>query len=237
MTTRKNKYKNHRERHRTDRIGWLRAAVLGANDGIVSTASLVLGVAAAETSKNAVLIAGVAGLVAGAMSMAAGEYVSVHSQADTEKADIEREKKELKADDEGERMELAGIYVNRGLNPKLAREVADQLMAHDALAAHARDELGITEVGTARPIQAAVFSAVSFAAGAAMPLIATLLSPERLLIPIVMPASLVFLAILGSLAARAGGASIAVGAFRVTFWGAIAMGATAVIGALFGTIV
>lgn len=237
MTSRKKPYKNHRERHRTDRIGWLRAAVLGANDGIVSTASLVLGVAAAETSKNAVLIAGVAGLVAGAMSMAAGEYVSVHSQADTEKADIEREKKELRADDEGERMELAGIYVNRGLNPKLAREVADQLMAHDALAAHARDELGITEVGTARPIQAAVFSAVSFAAGAAMPLIATLLSPERLLIPIVMPASLVFLAILGSLAARAGGASIAVGAFRVTFWGAIAMGATALIGALFGTIV
>src|SRR4029079_19419545 len=171
------------------------------------------------------------------MSMAAGEYVSVHSQADTEKADIEREKKELRADDEGERMELAGIYVNRGLNPKLAREVADQLMAHDALAAHARDELGITEVGTARPIQAAVFSAVSFAAGAAMPLIATLLSPERLLILIVMPASLIFLAILGSLAARAGGASIAVGAFRVTFWGAIAMGATALIGALFGTIV
>ena len=237
MTSRKKPYKNHRERHRTDRIGWLRAAVLGANDGIVSTASLVLGVAAAETSKNAVLIAGVAGLVAGAMSMAAGEYVSVHSQADTEKADIEREKKELRADDEGERMELAGIYVNRGLNPKLAREVADQLMAHDALAAHARDELGITEVGTARPIQAAVFSAVSFAAGAAMPLIATLLSPERLLIPIVMPASLVFLAILGSLAARAGGASIAVGAFRVTFWGAIAMGATALIGALFGSIV
>jgi VIT1/CCC1 family predicted Fe2+/Mn2+ transporter len=237
MTSRKKPYKNHRERHRTDRIGWLRAAVLGANDGIVSTASLVLGVAAAETSKNAVLIAGVAGLVAGAMSMAAGEYVSVHSQADTEKADIEREKKELRADDEGERMELAGIYVNRGLNPKLAREVADQLMAHDALAAHARDELGITEVGTARPIQAAVFSAVSFAAGAAMPLIATLLSPERLLIPIVMPASLIFLAILGSLAARAGGASIAVGAFRVTFWGAIAMGATALIGALFGTIV
>ena len=237
MTSRKKPYKNHRERHRTDRIGWLRAAVLGANDGIVSTASLVLGVAAAETSKNSVLIAGVAGLVAGAMSMAAGEYVSVHSQADTEKADIEREKKELRADDEGERMELAGIYVNRGLNPKLAREVADQLMAHDALAAHARDELGITEVGTARPIQAAVFSAVSFAAGAAMPLIATLLSPERLLIPIVMPASLVFLAILGSLAARAGGASIAVGAFRVTFWGAIAMGATALIGALFGTIV
>ena len=234
MKGRENRHHSHRERHRTERIGWLRAAVLGANDGIVSTASLILGVAAAETGKGAVLIAGVAGLVAGAMSMAAGEYVSVHSQADTEKADIEREKRELKADNEGERMELAGIYVGRGLESKLAREVADQLMAHDALGAHARDELGITDVGTARPIQAAVFSAISFAIGAAMPLIVTAISPKELLILIVMPTSLVFLAVLGSLAARAGGASVAIGAFRVTFWGALAMAATALVGFLFG---
>jgi vacuolar iron transporter family protein len=234
MKGRGNRHRSHRERHRTKRIGWLRAAVLGANDGIVSTASLILGVAAAETGKGAVLIAGVAGLVAGAMSMAAGEYVSVHSQADTEKADIEREKRELKADNEGERMELAGIYVGRGLESKLAREVADQLMAHDALGAHARDELGITDVGTARPIQAAVFSAISFAIGAAMPLIVTAISPKELLILIVMPTSLVFLAVLGSLAARAGGASVAIGAFRVTFWGALAMAATALVGFLFG---
>src|SRR5690349_20980233 len=166
----------HRERHRTERIGWLRAAVLGANDGIVSTASLISGVAAAEADHNAVLIAGIAGLVAGAMSMAAGEYVSVHSQADTEKADLERERKELKADGEGERMELAGIYVGRGLEPHLARQVADQLMAHDALGAHARDELGITETQTARPIQAAAFSAVSFSIGAALPLAVTALT-------------------------------------------------------------
>lgn len=237
MTARQNLHRFHRERHKTDRIGWLRAAVLGANDGIVSTASLVLGVAAAQTAKSSVLVAGVAGLVAGAMSMAAGEYVSVHSQADTEKADLEREKTELKADDEGERMELAGIYVGRGLEPKLARQVADQLMAHDALAAHARDELGITDVGTARPIQAATFSAVSFAAGAAMPIITATLSPEKLLIPVVMPASLVFLAVLGALAARAGGASVGVGAIRVTFWGALAMAATTLVGAVFGTAV
>jgi VIT1/CCC1 family predicted Fe2+/Mn2+ transporter len=227
----------HRERHRTERIGWLRAAVLGANDGIVSTASLLLGVAAAEANKSSVLVAGVAGLVAGAMSMAAGEYVSVHSQADTEKADLEREKKELKADAEGERMELAGIYVSRGLEPKLAREVADRLMAHDALAAHARDELGITESGSARPIQAAAFSAVSFAAGAALPLIVTAFSPAKALIPAIMPASLLFLAGLGAVAARAGGASVVIGAFRVTFWGALAMAATALIGYLFGTTV
>jgi len=167
-----NRFAHHRERHKTDRIGWLRAAVLGANDGIVSTASLIVGVAAAESGKSAVVIAGLAGLVAGAMSMAAGEYVSVHSQADTEKADLDREKRELAADHEGESMELAGIYVQRGLDPKLARQVADQLMAHDALGAHARDELGITSETSARPLQAAIFSAVSFALGAGTPLIA-----------------------------------------------------------------
>lgn len=237
MTSRKYPKRIHHERHRIDRIGWLRAAVLGANDGIVSTASLVLGVAAAQTTRSAVLLAGVAGLVAGAMSMAAGEYVSVHSQADAEKADLEREKRELKADDEGERMELAGIYVGRGLEPKLAREVADQLMAHDALAAHARDELGIIDVRTARPIQAAVFSAVSFSTGAALPLIVTAISPTMLLIPIVMPASLVFLAILGVLAARAGGADVVAGALRVTFWGAAAMIVTVLVGTLFGKVV
>lgn len=234
MTGRKNPRRFHHERHRIDRVGWLRAAVLGANDGIVSTASLVLGVAAARTTKSGVLLAGVAGLVAGAMSMAAGEYVSVHSQADAEKADLEREKRELRADDEGERMELAGIYISRGLEPKLAREVADQLMAHDALAAHARDELGIIDLRTPRPVQAAVFSAASFAAGAGMPLIVTAISPTALLIPIVMPASLVFLAVLGVLAAWAGGANVVVGALRVTFWGAAAMTATVLVGALFG---
>lgn len=227
----------HRERHRTERIGWLRAAVLGANDGIVSTASLIIGVAAAAAGHGNVLIAGLAGLVAGSMSMAAGEYVSVHSQADAEKADIEREKRELAADDAGERMELAGIYVNRGLDPQLARQVADQLMTHDALGAHARDELGISEVLSARPIQAAVFSAVSFAIGAALPLIITLLVSGTLLIPLVAGSSLVFLAVLGGVAARAGGASIMTGALRVLFWGAMAMAATALVGRLFGTAV
>lgn len=224
----------HRERHRTERLGWLRAAVLGANDGIVSTASLVLGVAAAHASHGSVMVAGVAGLVAGAMSMAAGEYVSVRSQADTEQADIERERKELKADDAGERKELAAIYVGRGLDAELAKQVADQLMAHDALGAHARDELGISETLSARPIQAALASAASFAAGAAMPLVVTALAPEATVIAFVSGTSLVFLALLGGLAARAGGASVIVGATRVTFWGALAMGLTAGVGALFG---
>jgi Uncharacterized membrane protein len=227
----------HRERHRTERIGWLRAAVLGANDGIVSTASLIIGVAVAEADHNSVLIAGIAGLVAGAMSMAAGEYVSVHSQADTEKADLERERKELRADDEGERMELAGIYVERGLDPKLARQVADQLMAHDALGAHARDELGITETQTARPIQAAVFSAASFSIGAALPLAVTAVTRGVILIPLVTAFSLLFLAALGAVAARAGGANIWIGATRVLFWGALAMGITAAVGRLFGAVV
>jgi VIT1/CCC1 family predicted Fe2+/Mn2+ transporter len=227
---------HHWERHRTERIGWLRAAVLGANDGIVSTASLVLGVAAADATHANVMIAGIAGLVAGAMSMAAGEYVSVHSQADTERADIERERKELKADDAGERKELAAIYVGRGLDPALAKQVADQLMAHDALGAHARDELGISETFSARPMQAALASAASFAAGAAMPLLVAALAPQAGLIALVSGASLVFLALLGGLAARVGGASVAAGAVRVTFWGALAMGLTAGVGALFGTI-
>jgi len=227
----------HRERHRTDRIGWLRAAVLGANDGIVSTASLIIGVAAADASSKSVLLAGLAGLVAGAMSMAAGEYVSVHSQADTEAAELEREKKELAVDDEGERMELAGIYVNRGLEPHLARQVADQLMAHDALGAHARDELGITETMTARPLQAAGFSAVSFATGAALPLLASILTSGNWLIPTVAVSSLVFLAVLGAVAARTGGANVTKGSLRVLFWGAMAMLATDIVGKIFGTAV
>jgi VIT1/CCC1 family predicted Fe2+/Mn2+ transporter len=225
----------HWERHRTERIGWLRAAVLGANDGIVSTASLVLGVAAAHAGHGSILVAGAAGLVAGAMSMAAGEYVSVHSQADTEQADLERERRELTADDPGERHELAAIYVARGLDPALAKEVADQLMAHDALGAHARDELGITETLRARPLQAGFASAGSFAAGAALPLAVAVIAPEARLIPLVAGASLVFLALLGVLAARAGGARIIAGAVRVTLWGALAMALTAGVGALFGT--
>jgi VIT1/CCC1 family predicted Fe2+/Mn2+ transporter len=229
--------RRHRERHRTDRIGWLRAAVLGANDGIVSTASLVLGVAAAHATPSNVLVAGIAGLVAGAMSMAAGEYVSVHSQADTEEADLERERVELKTDEEGERRELTAIYVGRGLDPALAKQVATQLMAHDALGAHARDELGMSNTLSARPIQAALASACSFAAGAALPLIAVALAPEGSIMPVVAATSLVFLAILGALAARAGGARVTVGAVRVTFWGALAMGVTAGVGALFGTVV
>lgn len=228
---------SHRELHRTHRIGWLRAAVLGANDGIVSTASLVIGVAAAEADHGAVMIAGVAGLVAGAMSMAAGEYVSVHSQADTENADLERERKELAINPEIERRELAGIYVDRGLDGDLAEKVADQLMAHDALGAHARDELGITEALSARPLQAAVFSAVSFAIGAVLPLGVTALSPFNAMIWLVAVSSLVFLALLGGVAARAGGAGIVTGATRVLFWGAIAMGATALVGKLFGAVV
>ncbi len=224
------------ERHRTNNIGWLRAAVLGANDGILSTASLVLGVAAADGTRSSVLIAGVAGLVAGAMSMAAGEYVSVHSQADTEAADLKRERAELKADDKGEHRELTGIYVARGLEPSLAKQVADQLMAHDALGAHARDELGITENLRARPIQAAIASACSFAVGAAMPLIVAAIVPHAGLIVSVSVSSLLFLALLGALAARAGGAAVVPSVLRVTFWGALAMGVTAGIGALVATV-
>lgn len=226
----------HWERHRTERIGWLRAAVLGANDGIVSTASLMLGVAAAQATHSSIMVAGVAGLVAGAMSMAAGEYVSVHSQADTENADLERERKELKADHLGERNELAAIYVARGLERALAKQVADQLMAHDALGAHARDELGISETLSARPIQAALASAGSFAVGAGLPLVVTAIVPEANLIPVVSATSLLFLALLGALAARVGGAGMAVGALRVTFWGALAMAVTAGVGALFGIV-
>jgi vacuolar iron transporter family protein len=226
----------HTERHRTDRIGWLRAAVLGANDGIVSTASLVLGVAAAHATHSDVMVAGIAGLVAGAMSMAAGEYVSVRSQADSERAALNVERTELAADDQAERRELAAIYVGRGVDPALAKQVAEQLMAHDALGAHARDELGISETLSARPIQAALTSAGSFAVGAAMPLFAVALVSDSTLIPVVSGTSLVFLAILGGLAARVGGADVTKGAMRVTFWGALAMGLTAGVGAVFGTV-
>jgi VIT1/CCC1 family predicted Fe2+/Mn2+ transporter len=218
-------------------IGWLRAAVLGANDGILSTASLVIGVAAASADRGAVLVAAVAGLVAGAMSMAAGEYVSVSSQADTESADLERERKELASDNEHEHRELAAIYVSRGLEPALARTVAEQLMAKDALGAHARDELGITEQAASQPTLAAFTSAASFAAGAALPLLTALLAPLSWLVPAVGLTALVFLAALGALAARTGGAPIMTGALRVTFWGALAMLVTAGIGALFGTAV
>ena len=226
----------NKERHRTGRIGWLRATVLGANDGILSTSSLVLGVAAAHATHSNVLVAGVAGLVAGAMSMAAGEYVSVHSQADTEEAELDLERAELKADDKGEHEELMAIYVARGLDPSLAKQVADQLMTHDALGAHARDELGISEAFRARPIQAALASAGSFAVGAAMPLLVTAMAPVAVLIPLVSGTSLAFLALLGGLAARAGGAGVTMGAIRVTFWGALAMALTAGVGALFGTV-
>jgi VIT1/CCC1 family predicted Fe2+/Mn2+ transporter len=226
----------HREWHRTDRIGWLRAAVLGANDGIVSTASLVLGVAAAGASHSTVMVAGIAGLVAGAMSMAAGEYVSVRSQADSETAALNLERAELDADDQGERRELTAIYVGRGVDPVLAKKVAEQLMAHDALGAHARDELGISETLSARPIQAAFTSAASFAVGATLPLLAVALAFQWGVILVVSATSLVFLAALGGLAARVGGASVRIGAMRVTFWGALAMALTAGVGKLFGTV-
>ncbi len=226
----------HPERHRTDRIGWLRAAVLGANDGIVSTASLVVGVAAAGASQYNILVTGVAGLVAGAMSMAAGEYVSVHSQADTEKADLSREQAELQTDPAAERRELTAIYVARGLQTDLAQQVAEQLMRHDALGAHARDELGISETMSARPVQAALASAASFAIGAALPLAMTALVPYPSLLPSVSGTSLLFLAVLGFISARAGGASVLIGAWRVTFWGALAMAITAGVGALFGAV-
>src|ERR1700730_11803760 len=224
-----------KDRHRIGRVGWLRAAVLGANDGILSTASLVLGVATAHATHHNVLVAGAAGLVAGAMSMAAGEYVSVHSQADTEQAELELERAELKADDMGEHKELAAIYVARGLDPSLAKQVADQLMVHDAIGAHTRDELGITDALRARPIHAALVSAGSFAVGAALPLLVTAMAPAAGLIPFVSGTSLVFLAILGALAARVGGAGVTIGAIRVTFWGALAMAVTAGVGWLFGT--
>lgn len=227
----------HIERHRTDRIGWLRAAVLGANDGIVSTASLVVGVAAAHSQKNDILIAGVAGLVAGAMSMAAGEYVSVSSQADTENADLEREKRELATDRDAEHAELAAIYVHRGVDPALADQVADQLMAHDALAAHARDELGISDMTTARPVQAALASAATFAVGAALPLLTVVVTPTSALIPAVTATSILFLALLGGFGAHAGGAPVVRAAVRVTFWGALAMALTAGVGAMFGAVV
>jgi len=227
---------SHPELHRSHRIGWLRAAVLGANDGIVSTASLIIGVAAAHTAHADVLLAGVAGLVAGAMSMAAGEYVSVSSQADTENADLVLEKRSLKEDLEFEQQELADIYVERGLDSDLARQVAEKLMAHDSLGAHARDELGIIETVRARPVQAAFSSAGTFTIGAALPLLTAWVVPVTQLIPVVALLSLIFLAILGGLAARAGGAPIATGAVRVTFWGALAMALTAAVGRLFGVV-
>ena len=226
----------HVERHRTHRIGWLRAAVLGANDGIVSTASLVMGVAAAGAASSEVLIAGVAGLVAGAMSMAAGEYVSVSSQADTENADLARERKELATSPKQEHAELAAIYVERGLDAGLAAQVATQLMDHDALGAHARDELGISETVTAKPIQAALASAGTFAVGAILPLLVVIMSPAQMLLWAVSVSSLVFLALLGSLAARTGGAPVLVAAARVSWWGALAMALTAGVGALFGVV-
>lgn len=225
------------EQHHTHRVGWLRAAVLGANDGIVSTASLVIGVAAAEAAHESVMIAGVAGLVAGAMSMAAGEYVSVYSQADTENADLERERKELARSPAHELQELTDIYIRRGLTSELARQVARQLTEHDALAAHARDELGISAATAARPMQAAGFSAVSFAIGASLPLFAAYMTPTGYMIPLVGVCSLLFLALLGAVAAKAGGANILTGAARVLFWGAAAMIATAVVGRIFGTTV
>jgi VIT1/CCC1 family predicted Fe2+/Mn2+ transporter len=227
----------HIERHRTDRIGWLRAAVLGANDGIVSTASLIAGVAAANASHATILTTGIAGLVAGAMSMAAGEYVSVHSQADTEAADLARERRELADDPTGEHRELKAIYVGRGLEPELADQVAEGLMAHDAIGAHSRDELGISTTLQARPVQAALASAASFAAGAALPLAVAAVARGSALLPWVTVMSLIFLALLGATAARAGGAALLVGAWRVSFWGALAIGITAGVGALFGTVV
>jgi vacuolar iron transporter family protein len=225
------------EHHFATRIGWLRAAVLGANDGIISTASLIVGVAAASAAQNDVLIAGVSGLVAGAMSMAAGEYVSVSSQSDSEQADLARESKELSQNPEFELEELAEIYVKRGIDRALARKVAQQLMANDALSAHARDELGISEITTARPVQAALTSAASFTVGAAMPLLMVVVSPAGALVPFVSAASLGFLAFLGAIGARTGGANVLRGTARVTFWGALAMALTAGIGKLFGTIV
>lgn len=229
--------RSHRERHNTERIGWLRASVLGANDGLVSTASLIVGVAAANSPISEILVAGVAGLMAGAMSMAAGEYVSVSSQSDTERADLDRERQELTDNVEFERNELAAIYVGRGLDQSLAIQVADQLMAHDALGAHARDELGISELTTARPVQAAFASAGSFTLGAILPLLSVLVTPRPAVIPVVVTTSIVLLAVLGALGAHAGGAPVGKAALRVTFWGALAMAVTAGVGALFGAVV
>jgi len=226
----------HTEHHRTDRVGWLRAAVLGANDGIVSTASLLLGVAAASVSHENILVTGIAGLVAGAMSMAAGEYVSVYSQADTEKSDLARENEELQTNPVAEQLELTAIYVGRGLDAKLAKNVAEKLMAHDALDAHARDELGIANGISAKPIQAALASAASFAVGAALPLVVVALAPVQFMIHWVSGTSLLFLALLGVLAARVGGANVFRSAWRVTFWGLLAMVVTAGVGVLFGSI-
>lgn len=226
----------HHPKHRSHRVGWLRAAVLGANDGIVSTASLIIGVAAANSSQEGVLLAGVAGLVAGAMSMAAGEYVSVSSQSDTEKADLEIEKISLRENPEFELRELTDIYTQRGVDPELAEQVANQMMEHDALAAHARDEIGISVDGDAQPVLAAFSSAATFVVGAALPLLVAWLSPRPILIPLVAFSTLIFLASLGALAARAGGASVIKGASRVTFWGALAMLVTAAIGGLFGVV-
>ncbi|CAN5825071.1 VIT family protein [soil metagenome] len=227
-------FTRHHERHRSERIGWLRAAVLGANDGIVSTSSLILGVAAAHGTPSSVLVAGLAGLVAGAMSMAAGEYVSVHSQADTEAADLQKEKAEIEADSNAEHRELAAIYVGRGLDKPLAAEVARQLMAHDALGAHARDELGISTKMSAKPVQAAMASAASFSVGAALPLLVAWLASPSLLIALVVLASLAFSALLGVVSARAGGAPVLTAAWRVTFWAGLAMAITFGVGSLFG---
>ncbi len=228
---------SHIERHRTAHINWLRAAVLGANDGLISTSSLVVGVAAAGTGRTSVLVAGVAGLVAGAMSMAAGEYVSVSSQADTETADLERERAELARDPATEKAELAEIYVKRGLTAELAGQVADQLMATDALGAHARDELGLSDATAARPLQAALASAVSFALGAILPVVVAVLAPEALITKIVTSSALVLLAVLGAIAANVGGASLIRGALRVAFWGALALVVSALVGRIFGTVV
>ena len=227
----------HGESHRTEHIGWLRAAVLGANDGLISTSSLIVGVAAAATGRSAVLVAGMAGLVAGALSMAAGEYVSVSSQADTEAADLARERRELATVPDAERAELTAIYVERGLTPDLATQVVEQLTAHDALGAHARDELGMSEMTRARPVQAALSSALAFAAGAAPPLVIAALVPMSVIAAVVSISSLLLLVVLGGTAARLGGASIAAGAARVAFWGAVAMASTALVGRLFGTVV
>ncbi len=229
--------KTHDERHRVDRVGWLRAAVLGANDGLVSTASLVAGVAAAEASRGAVLLAGVAGLVAGAMSMAAGEYVSVSSQSDTEKADLDRERAELAADPEAELDELAGLYVARGVSPDVARQVATQLTARDALGAHARDELGISDMATARPVQAALTSAATFAMGAAPPLLVAAAAPTGQTLTWVMGSAVAGLAVLGAMGARAGGADVPRSVVRVVFWGVAAMALTSLIGKMFGAVV
>jgi VIT1/CCC1 family predicted Fe2+/Mn2+ transporter len=230
-------FKRHRELHKLDNVGWLRAAVLGANDGIVSTSSLTLGVAASHATHQSILVAGVAGLVAGAMSMATGEYISVQSQADTEQAALEKERTELRENPKGEHHELADIYVRRGLDPSLAKQVATDLMAHDPLAAHAQDELGITDAMRAKPLQAACASALSFSVGAAMPLLVVVLAPHVNLISVIVIASLFFLALLGGLAAKAGGASVRKGVIRVVFWSALSMAVAVGIGAIFGSVI